>query len=295
MGYRKAFTAIEMLVIVAVLAMLVSLLVPSISAARAHARRASCMTQMHNIHAAMSAYGLDNKSRQPPFAFSGIPGNLPLSGHWGGTPPGSAGNFGQTGVNYINLFALTIPKYLRSDGLLCPGADQAGGSYFPQTRQFSTYCLRFPYSQDLFADSPNLASLGNQLLGVYLMKGGGQRIAVGTGFQTVPLVRTDRVYRLSLDGSPTYDPAAGAIVSDAFLHQDFTQLAASSADNPVRRNWCHAKGFNVLYGQGAVKTVDDDGTVASNSIAPSSSLPDDQKNLATYAELVWQFFDHRQK
>jgi hypothetical protein len=37
--------------------------------------------------------------------------------------------------------------------------------------------------------------------------------------------------------------------------------------------------------------VIDDGTVLANSVPPGGTLADDNMNMATYAERVWQFFD----
>ena len=56
---HAAFTLVELLVVVAIIALLVSLLIPSMESAYAHAVRARCMThQRHMIHANLS-YSLD--------------------------------------------------------------------------------------------------------------------------------------------------------------------------------------------------------------------------------------------
>lgn len=298
MRHRRGFTAVELLIVVAILAILLSLLIPSLSAARRSARSAKCMSQLHAISTGLIAYSSSNAQRQPPFAFTFSDlagGNIPLSGHWGGAQLADDPDaFCRDGVNYLNLYALTFGDYLTQASLACPDADLAAGSFFPRTTRFSTYCLRFPLSRDLFADSPNLAGPATNLLRAYLGQAGGQPYRVYNNFQTVPLVRNDRTYRLELDGQPTYDPGSGAIVSDAFLWQDYTQSPAGGS-NLVRRKWCHGNQFNVLYGTGAVKTITDDGTVAANSISNSTSLPDDHKYQDTYAERIWQFFEIARK
>ena len=57
---RSAFTLIELLVVVAIISLLVSILLPSLSQARELARRAVCAAHLHHIVAAQSMYAVDN-------------------------------------------------------------------------------------------------------------------------------------------------------------------------------------------------------------------------------------------
>jgi hypothetical protein len=60
----------------------------------------------------------------------------------------------------------------------------------------------------------------------------------------------------------------------------------------VSANWCHEDSFNVLYGDGAVKSIRDDRQIVrSNSNAPGQILCDDKLYYTTYAERVWTFFE----
>lgn len=62
---HKAFTLIEVLVVVAIIALLAGILMPSLANARMQARRSVCTTNLHQVGLAMMAYLQDNKDRMP--------------------------------------------------------------------------------------------------------------------------------------------------------------------------------------------------------------------------------------
>lgn len=64
-GHHSAFTLVELLVCIGVIATVVSLLSPSISAARASARRTICLTQLRQLGVAFVTYADAHKGRFP--------------------------------------------------------------------------------------------------------------------------------------------------------------------------------------------------------------------------------------
>lgn len=62
---RHAFSLIELLVVISVVALLVSLLLPALGSAREAGRRAACLSNQRQIGAAMHAYAVQYRGRYP--------------------------------------------------------------------------------------------------------------------------------------------------------------------------------------------------------------------------------------
>ncbi len=62
---RPAFTLIELLVVISILAVIISLLLPSLGQAREAARAAICKSRIRTMHLAIESYRLDNKEWYP--------------------------------------------------------------------------------------------------------------------------------------------------------------------------------------------------------------------------------------
>lgn len=102
---RPAFTLIELLIVIAIIALLISILVPALAAAREEGRRAVCVSNMRSIGVAVNQYlGNDSQDNLPctyvyaiqpgtPLRYSYWPGDdeFPATGRfvtsytWGGT------------------------------------------------------------------------------------------------------------------------------------------------------------------------------------------------------------------
>ena len=61
----RAFTLIELLIVIAVIALLMSILLPSLSKARDQAKRTICMSNMRQIGFAAGFYAEDHETRVP--------------------------------------------------------------------------------------------------------------------------------------------------------------------------------------------------------------------------------------
>jgi len=67
MRRKAAFTLIELLVVIAIIAILASIIMPALGRAREAARRAKCISNLHNIGLMIHMYAADNKEWLPWF------------------------------------------------------------------------------------------------------------------------------------------------------------------------------------------------------------------------------------
>lgn len=115
---RRAFTLIEVLVVIAIIALLVSLLLPALSKAREAGRSTTCLSNLRQNYIAIRSYADDNKGWSP--ALGQPYGTLP---NWALAIQASAGVNG-TG---------TADMYTEKSVLVCPSTRSVYGPQMTRT------------------------------------------------------------------------------------------------------------------------------------------------------------------
>lgn len=202
---RRAFTLVELLVTVVIIAILAALLLPALAAGKSRGRRIACISNLRQIGIAIQGYAQDNSGnipygpKAPPFTSpmdfytsTGAPTSLLSLGS--GTPLGQPVALGLL----LNQYLCDEPKVV-----FCPGSDQpidtdaqlaqvgvgqAQGSYYyrhgANTNLIDAYGVAPPPPQNILLDNLGLNRNGLPV----------RALVIDTQFLTAPGGATYGIY-----------------------------------------------------------------------------------------------------
>ena len=79
---QRAFSLVELLVVIGIIAVLIGVLLPALSRAQAAAKRVQCLSNLRQLATASSVYAANNKNSFPPAYYSSSNGQVAYGYNW---------------------------------------------------------------------------------------------------------------------------------------------------------------------------------------------------------------------
>lgn len=144
---RKAFTLIELLIVITIIALLLGITIPAIGHCKQKVQRLTCTSNLHQLSLALNTYANDSVSY--PYGFSDLPGMRSLP------PEGFAGNATMDWMG--RWWSDSIGQIIKSSTVMdCPGSREE--------RLYKNLCGNYGVNYSICKRSP-LSSKENEFIG----------------------------------------------------------------------------------------------------------------------------------
>ncbi|MEM8875387.1 MAG: type II secretion system protein [Planctomycetota bacterium] len=254
---RAAFSLVELLVVIGIIAILVATLIPIVGKARETARRANCLSNQRQVHYAFALYAHENDDRVP---------------------------IGYRRTKQLNsmIYSVSAEQFVLMGKLYPAGLMDQGSIFFcpsEANEQFTFATNDEPWTEVVASDSvgPTPASLTAD-----------PTPQINTNIFSGYAGRPDTELPDDFENPP--DNLRGFLMPKLNNFKN-TALIADLMNSPARLDTRHETGVNVLYGHGGAHWVPREffkepleASLPPSGWPPSNEFDDEQ-------DAIWQIFD----
>jgi len=237
---NKGFTLVELLVVIGIIALLISILLPSLSRARETANRVKCGSNLRQIGQAMQLYANENQGNYPRTYYNIANGPIVNTQGSSETQPFRTGSQVQTNNIGSAMFLLLRTQDITSAVFVCPSSNSEPDGFTSATPIANKGNVQYQCNFS-GANSAISRNCSYSMQNMYP-----QTTAVNGGFRWTNTLTAD--YAIMADINPGSGVTNGASLINVTTTSSAKQLQ-DGANSPNHQR----QGQNVMFGDGHVE------------------------------------------
>ena len=265
---RRAFTLVELLVVIGIIAILVGILLPTLSRAREAGYRTQCLSNLRTVYTFMKMYEVNYKGAVPMGVGAAASGSSAhASNYFVGRTAAAAPHPG-TNIRWTGIGLLVPANIMKeSDGrvFFCPVFDT------DLNHGYNVPLNPWPPTQHTYTTSGPRMAISQRPIGPFIAGANGGLTTTTYGWSAGnewgcwTVLRTyDATAAAGLAASPTASaptsvvpaPTKGASPYPKLAKYKSAAILSDINSSETRLRIAHKKGINVLYANGGAKFVD---------------------------------------